>query len=621
MKYRAEIDGLRAIAVIPVILFHAGVEFFSGGFLGVDIFFVISGYLITTLLHENLQNGDLNLRYFYERRARRLLPAILVVVLACIPFAWFWMLPSQLKDFSQSLVATNLFASNVLFWLESGYFETASEQKPLLHTWSLAVEEQFYLFFPLLLAVIWTLGKHRIIGILGFIAFLSLASSVWGGHSIPNATFFLIPFRLWELLAGAIAAQVAMNWRLRQSELLSTISFAAIIISLAGLQRTMQMPGLITLLPVLGTVGVILFAGSQTRVGRLLSIKPLVAIGLISYSAYLWHQPLFAFSRIKMIEPPSQLLLVSLSFVTLGLAYLTWRWIEQPFRNPSFQMYQSTPRFLMSCLFIITLITGFGFVGHLTDGYKHRFTEALKGDVGQTTFHQIIDENYLDCEPAEIAATALRWEGFLRCKQSQSGPLDWILLGDSHAEHLFLGLAEFLPEKNIGFYIQNEKPYLHVPQFQQIFSTLSDTPPATILLTMYYAPRLQQSNDLMQNFAKVIEYLKVYGHEVILLGDIPDFKADPELCKLDNGYQSFSGYCREPKSNFDRKSASYEPVLRKLADDYGIPFIPIHAPLCEDTHCSMVGPNTVLYRDSNHLNLLGSRLVGEYIGKQISYFD
>ena len=162
MKYRSEIDGLRALAVVPVILFHAGFELFSGGFVGVDVFFVISGYLITTILIEDLENQRFSLVSFYERRARRILPALFFVMFVCIPFAWMWMLPIQMKDFSQSLVAVSLFASNVLFWRESGYFDAAAEEKPLLHTWSLAVEEQYYVLFPIFLFLAWRYGKNRV---------------------------------------------------------------------------------------------------------------------------------------------------------------------------------------------------------------------------------------------------------------------------------------------------------------------------------------------------------------------------------------------------------------------------------------------------------------------------
>lgn len=174
MQYRSEVDGLRALAVLPVILFHAGFPIFSGGFVGVDVFFVISGYLITSILIEDLERGSFNLLNFYERRARRILPALFLIVFVSIPFAWFFMPQSQLKDFSNSLIAVSFFVSNFLFWRESGYFDTIVDEKPLLHTWSLAVEEQFYIVFPVLLFFLWGFGKKRAIWVISILAFISL---------------------------------------------------------------------------------------------------------------------------------------------------------------------------------------------------------------------------------------------------------------------------------------------------------------------------------------------------------------------------------------------------------------------------------------------------------------
>ena len=199
MIYRREIDGLRALAVVPVILFHAGFQAFSGGFVGVDVFFVISGYLITSIILAELETGTFSVVNFYERRARRILPALFFVMLACLPFAWLWLLPDYLKSFSQSLVAVPVFASNILFWITSGYFEPAAELKPLLHTWSLAVEEQYYVFFPLFLMLTWRLGRRWILSILAVLLVVSLAAAEWGSHAEPVPTFFLLPTRGWEL--------------------------------------------------------------------------------------------------------------------------------------------------------------------------------------------------------------------------------------------------------------------------------------------------------------------------------------------------------------------------------------------------------------------------------------
>jgi peptidoglycan/LPS O-acetylase OafA/YrhL len=191
MIYRREIDGLRAVAVVPVILFHAGLSLFSGGYVGVDVFFVISGYLITSIFI----GEDFSIARFYERRARRILPALFFVMLCCVPFAWMWMLPSELKDFSESVVAVVFLASNVLFWREEEYFAPAAELKPLLHTWSLAVEEQFYLLFPIFLLLAWRFGRNRVFWSICLIGAISLAASEWGWRNNPSANFYLAPTR------------------------------------------------------------------------------------------------------------------------------------------------------------------------------------------------------------------------------------------------------------------------------------------------------------------------------------------------------------------------------------------------------------------------------------------
>lgn len=206
MKYRREIDGLRALAVLPVIFFHAGFKAFEGGFVGVDIFFVISGYLITNIILSDLNAGKFSIVTFYERRARRILPALFFVMLCCLPFAWLWLVPTHLEDFCQSMAAVSVFSSNILFWRESGYFGVASELKPLLHTWSLAVEEQYYLFFPLFLLGLWKLRKRWIFGSLALVAIVSLLLAQWGAYNKPAATFFLLPTRGWELAIGALIA-------------------------------------------------------------------------------------------------------------------------------------------------------------------------------------------------------------------------------------------------------------------------------------------------------------------------------------------------------------------------------------------------------------------------------
>ena len=340
MKYRPEIDGLRALAVVPVVLFHAGAPGFSGGFAGVDIFFVISGYLITTILVRDLDAGRFSILRFYDRRARRILPALFFVMLCCLPFAWAWTVPEAFRDFGQSVVAATLFLSNALFWWESGYFDRAGELKPLLHTWSLAIEEQYYILFPpLLWAIWWVGGRYRALSLIFItlgVASLILAE-ILSRSSLANFSFFMLPTRAWELLAGALCALLLLQRAPltgRGGQACAVLGLGALIASIGLLDETTIHPGLWTVLPVGGTMLVIL-AGRDTLSGRMLALPPLVGIGLVSYSFYLWHQPVFAFARVRSLEeigPWGYAALIGLAF---GLACFSWAVIERPFRQGS----------------------------------------------------------------------------------------------------------------------------------------------------------------------------------------------------------------------------------------------------------------------------------------------
>jgi peptidoglycan/LPS O-acetylase OafA/YrhL len=332
--YRPEIDGLRTVAVVPVILFHAGVGVFSGGYVGVDVFFVISGYLITGILVEAIRSGKFSILDFYERRARRILPALFLVILVTTPFAFIWMRANQFEDYAQSIVAVLLFASNVLFWLEDGYFDFASEEKPLLHTWSLAVEEQYYIVFPILLLVLMRYGLRNTTRWIVLLGLVSFAACLLAAQIKPSANFYLAPFRAWELLAGSFCALLQKDGRGgRPNDILALTGLGMILAAIFLFDGDTPFPSAYTVLPVLGTVLVILHAGVGTRCKYLLSQPVMVGVGLISYSAYLWHQPLFVLARIRLQDDATLTVFLLLSLVSLALAYLSWRYVEQPFRR------------------------------------------------------------------------------------------------------------------------------------------------------------------------------------------------------------------------------------------------------------------------------------------------
>ncbi len=342
MVHRPEIDGLRALAVLPVILFHAGFGWFGGGYVGVDVFFVISGFLITSIIANELRSGQFSIVGFYDRRARRILPALFVVMAACLPLAWWLMLPPEAAAFGRSLVAVSVFGSNVLFWRSSGYFDLAAEEKPLLHTWSLGVEEQFYIVFPLLVMLCWRLGRRRLMLVLAALACVSLWASQKALPQQALASFFLAPLRAWELLAGALVAlgcDSALRWRAAAAwpawrrDLLGGLGLLLILVPVLVYDAATPFPGLAAIPPVVGTALVLAFVGPADWTGRLLTLRPVLWLGLISYSAYLWHQPLLAFARLAQPGAAAPWLLGAMAALSLLLGHLSWRFVEAPFRD------------------------------------------------------------------------------------------------------------------------------------------------------------------------------------------------------------------------------------------------------------------------------------------------
>jgi len=639
MNYRREIDGLRALAVLPVIFFHAGFDIFSGGFVGVDVFFVISGYLITSIILTEKQAGTFSLIHFYERRARRILPALFFVMAACVPLAWLWLLPNDMKSFSQSLMAVSTYSSNVLFLSESGYFDTAAELKPLLHTWSLAVEEQFYLLFPLLLMLTWRFGKRWIAGLLMAGAFISLAAAHWGAFNKPAETFFLLPTRGWELLIGAL---IALHYNAGTATAVKTASsnnticqagsalgLAMISYAIFAFDKSTPFPSLYALVPTIGTALVILFASPQTAVGALLGNTAFVSIGLISYSAYLWHQPLFAFARHRSLAAPSVATLLLLSLAALVLAYISWRFVEQPFRRGE----RITRERLFAICGVLTIVfLSVGFYGDFTNGY------VIHSDVNAKKLHEIehqIRINYGLGETCEGTFTLAQ-----ECRTSDQPEL--LLWGDSYAMHLLQGFMASKPDLKV------------IQMTESVCAPMLGTAPINVEYTeswgrecikhndqilnwiesnttvkyaalgspfgQYVSPEwklltrdgtvTQDASVALEHFLKTLKTLKEHGITPVVFSPTPESGQDIGRCLAKARFLGIN----QDECNFDLEQSNQQQQLiiefLKRVEGSGYKVIFLSDGLCGNGICRAAVGDTFIYRDGGHLSHEGSALLG-----------
>lgn len=413
-----------------MIFFHAGLHVFQGGFIGVDVFFVISGYLITNIILSEMEDSTFSLVHFYERRIKRILPALFFIILASSCVGWFVLPPKEFMDFGDSVSAVGLFSSNILFWQKSGYFDTAAELKPLLHTWSLAVEEQFYIGFPLLLLIINRYAKSFLGHILGILFFVSLGLSYWGSHHATVAAFYLLPTRAWELILGAGIASLHVHGQLNtefspiQKQLLSSLGLLCILLSVFIFNEKTPFPSFYALLPTIGAGLVIIFSAQGTFVYSLLSNRIAVGIGLISYSLYLWHQPLLALARHYELLDFSYTDLITLVFLLFPISFLSWKYIEKPFRRKNF----IGRRLLFSLAFLCSsVMVSWGAYINYKDGLYNRF-DGVVADV----YKSMEDRSSL--------------------KDIVGNPdnISMALIGDSHANMLIDSLDTALGEIGMG---------------------------------------------------------------------------------------------------------------------------------------------------------------------------
>jgi peptidoglycan/LPS O-acetylase OafA/YrhL len=616
MNYRREIDGLRAVAVIPVVLFHAGFSAFSGGYIGVDVFFVISGYLITTLIISERQSGSFTLLRFYERRARRILPALFFVMSLCIPFAWLWLMPAERKAFFESLGAMAVFSSNILFWHESDYFAPAAELKPLLHTWSLAVEEQYYVLFPLFLAGVWRFGKRWTVAFLAALALASFATAMWAVQTHPAFAFYLLPARGWEIFAGALLAffleEYGETLRSRGiSQLPSLFGLLLIAFAAIAFDRYMPYPSQYTLVPAIGTALIIVFATPDTFTGKLLGSRLLVGIGLISYSVYLWHQPLFAFARNYCLDEPGKLLMTALAVAALFLGGLSWKFVESPFRRK--QGFSRRQLFIsgtcFSAIFILLALSG-----ELTDGFATA-SEQLLAYYARYPHEQFdreglcllkADQTYTDfsaqCVPANSAGGTLIW-------------------GDSYAGTLSYGLRQLLP--GLIQYTAGGCP--PVKDMDIAFSghcravndfvmhQIERIQPGRVFLHAHWT--VYSAEGLLENLRRTIGYIHDASPstEITIVGALPLWR--PSLpAAMARGRIAMSKDLFLRSAGFDELSAS-DDALRAVATENHAHFYSALTALCQQDKCQATtvldGTTMLTAYDFGHLTAGGSVLLAQ----------
>ena len=639
MKYRPEIDGLRAVAVLPVILFHTGFPLFSGGYIGVDVFFVISGYLITNLIREEMAEGSWNLGRFYERRARRILPPLLVVVVACIPFAWMLMLPQDLNNFSRSISAVSVFASNVLFWLESGYFDRAGEFKPLLHTWSLAVEEQFYIVFPFILISLRRLSRIPLLVVLTFIFVLSLAIAQWCTVYAPAAGFYLLPSRAWELMLGALVALSGVEKsgglnKGRNADVLGLVGLALIVGSVFSFDSMTPTPGIVTLLPTFGTALVLAAAHRGRLAGSILSAPPLVTIGLISYSAYLWHYPLIVFGHFADVSLSPVVFGLAVLAASLLLAGLTWALIERPLRNKQ----RTSLGVFVAIVGTMTIATNSfaGFDIFRAAGTDPRLTEA-QNSLLQTAAKSPLRKK---CHIMQGQFRAPEDS----CRIFSDHP-DVAVFGNSHGVELSYALALKLKSEGRGvmqFTFSACPPAygrtipdrpLCTKWTQEAVEYIAKDPEITTVVISYYTNSLNDytSSNLQaplseedapvadskpdaqwQSYSATAATFLAAGKKVILILQAPHLEDHVQKFIMETRTKAdlefFPGVSRQ------RWDASRLNITSKLSTlPAGVIVIDPAKTFCDATSCAAIMNGRALYFDEHHMSLSGAALIADQI--------
>lgn len=656
--YRPDIDGLRGIAILAVLLFHAFPLLVPGGFVGVDMFFVISGYLITGILIDANRDGSFSYRDFYARRVRRIFPALIMVLATSWLLGWFILFPDEYEELGRHIGASALFLSNIVLWHEAGYFDRAAELKPLLHLWSLAVEEQFYLFWPPLLMLVLAKVRPRWRAFFG-LALLSFIANLLMAEYAPIAGFFLLPGRFWQLLLGGMLAYAEhenITERLRRPALAWA---GAVLLLLACLcfSREVAYPGWRALVPSLGAV-MLIAAGMRVWLNRsLIACLPLRAIGLISYPLYLWHWPLLAFLRILEGAEPSVEVRICTLLLTLLLSYLTYRMIERPIR---FGAFKHKPQAIPALLAAMLLIACIGTLTWNRDGVKtlRPFNAQLMQDTEK------LDALRAAQHPCHYrTGHDLSW-----CLVTGEAPATIAIFGDSHADHLLpgavadrsrswliLGQSSCPPLMGIDILYKDRSLACAKKNAAALEALRSDPRIRTVVLAArgmayigdaaFMANANQKTNP--QNYRSVSTYageaqstkaelfaigmsrtitaLEAAGKRVIVMVDVPELNFLAMRC-VPRPLQLFAmdrlDACTLDKAAAMEYVAPYREVLKRIAAQH--PTVKFYDPtplLCDETRCYAGNEAMLFYRDNNHLSQRGSIMIMQDFTRWLNHLE
>jgi peptidoglycan/LPS O-acetylase OafA/YrhL len=593
LKYRPDIDGLRAVAVLSVLAFHMGMLKTPGGFVGVDVFFVISGYLISYIVFSEVAESRFSIVGFYERRIRRIFPALFAMLAVFTVFASIYLLPNELVSYGESLLAAAGSASNFYFWQHSGYFDSPTSN-PLLHTWSLGVEEQFYIAFPLCLILIRRFFPNRLRAAVVVLFFLSLVYSGWLVYSRPITTFYMLSTRAWELLMGT-ALSLGIFPRLRHPLVRNLVSLAGIaLIAYADFFYTQDtvFPGLNALPPCLGSA-LIIGAGESgsSLVGSVLSWKPIVFIGLISYSLYLWHWPVIVVQHLGVFGPMQH---GTVAIAALLLGALSWRFVETPFRIGRLRM--KGRRLFVTAGAVILAFFAISAALLLSGGIRGRFSpqaEQIASYLGKTSKDYELtrfpdcfldpDAHYKDFRPD------------ICLKQDPAKKKNFLLVGDSHSAVLWYALSQSLLDANI---LQASatpcKPFIHPigsDACKQLMAFIYQSYiPAHSIQALFIEVRWQDHD--YDGLGETVQWAKDHNLPVVVFGPVPEY--DEALPRL----LAYSVAWNQPQLVARHRTARPVPIEAKLQDlaanTWHVPYVSLYQALCDQQGCTE-------YADDAHL--------------------